>query len=541
MTQKIKNALYPYAAVFKLVSILWSRRHRYVHRLLRRTHHHSVTPWSNAQATLPLQKKAWGFEKVSPNTKLFQNPIPHFSVLLLPVIFFASCRLSKEYQRPALELPKQFSAVSFADTSSIADLPWKTFFTDATLQRLIDRGVTYNYDLLLATKRLDISKQRLAQSKLLQLPQAALQFTAQYNRPSNNSLNGISIKNFLGATHVENYTTLAFLSWEADIWGKIRGQKETVLAEYLQTAEAAKAVQTQVVAGIAQGYFNLLMLDKQLDITKKNLALSDSFLTATRLLKDAGMVNLLAVQQAESQKQSTALLVPQLEEDIAIQENALQVLTGQLPDSVSRASSLNDFVFPDSLSTGLPVAMVSRRPDVRSAEMALAAATAQIGVAQANMYPALNLTLGGGLEAFKASNWFSIPNSLFGLAAGTIAQPLFNRKELKTTFEIAKLQRDAAVIGFRQSVLRATSEVADALVQIDKLKEQQQLATAQVATLQQAVVNARLLFKSDLANYLEVITAQGNALQAELNLASIQRRQLGALVELYRSLGGGWK
>jgi outer membrane protein TolC len=253
------------------------------------------------------------------------------------------------------------------------------------------------------------------------------------------------------------------------------------------------------------------------------------------------MVNLLAVQQAESQKQSTALLVLQLEEDIAIQENALQVLTGQLPDSVSRASSLNDFVFPDSLSTGLPVAMVSRRPDVRSAEMALAAATAQIGVAQANMYPALNLTLGGGLEAFKASNWFSIPNSLFGLAAGTIAQPLFNRKELKTTFEIAKLQRDAAVIGFRQSVLRATSEVADALVQIDKLKEQQQLATAQVATLQQAVVNARLLFKSDLANYLEVITAQGNALQAELNLASIQRRQLGALVELYRSLGGGWK
>lgn len=167
--------------------------------------------------------------------------------------------------------------------------------------------------------------------------------------------------------------------------------------------------------------------------------------------------------------------------------------------------------------------------------------TAQIGVAQANMYPALNITLGGGLEAFKASNWFNIPNSLFGLASGSIVQPLFKRKELRTQFEITKLEREQAVIQFKQSVLQATGEVANALVQIDKLKEQQQIATARVDTLQRAVFNARLLFKSDLANYLEVITAQGNALQAELNLAAIQREQLSAMVELYRALGGGWK
>ena len=170
--------------------------------------------------------------------------------------------------------------------------------------------------------------------------------------------------------------------------------------------------------------------------------------------------------------------------------------------------------------------MVSRRPDVRSDEMALMAANAQVGVAQANMYPALNITAGGGLESFKASNWFSIPNSLFGLAAGAIAQPIFRRRELKTQFEIAKLQREEAVIQFRQSVLQATGEVADALVQADKLKQQQQIAIAQVDTLHRAVFNAQLLFRSDLANYLEVITAQGNALQAELNLASIQRQQL---------------
>ncbi len=185
--------------------------------------------------------------------------------------------------------------------------------------------------------------------------------------------------------------------------------------------------------------------------------------------------------------------------------------------------------------------MVSRRPDVRSDELALKVANAQVGIAQASMYPALNITAGGGLESFKSSNWFNIPGSLFGLAAGTIAQPIFKRRQLKTQFEIAKLEREQAVIKFRQSVLIATGEVANALVQADKLEQQNQIATGQVDTLRHAVINAQLLFKSDMANYLEVITAQGNALQAELDLASIQREQLAAMVELYRSLGGGWK
>ena len=270
--------------------------------------------------------------------------------------------------------------------------------------------------------------------------------------------------------------------------------------------------------------------------------MSDSFLIATRLLREAGEGTTLAVQQAASQKQSTALLIPQLEQSVALQENALQVLTGRLPGTFSHGASLDQMVvMPDSLPTGLPVSMVSRRPDVRSNEMALVAANAQVGITQANMYPALNITAGGGLESFKASNWFSIPNSLFGLVTGSIAEPVFKRRQLKTQFEIAKLEREQAVIRFRQSVLLATGEVADALVQAGKLKEQQQIAIAQVDTLKSAVFNSQLLFKSDMANYLEVITAQGNALQAELNLASIQRRQLGAVVELYRSLGGGWK
>ena len=177
----------------------------------------------------------------------------------------------------------------------------------------------------------------------------------------------------------------------------------------------------------------------------------------------------------------------------------------------------------------------------RSAELSLDIANAKVGVAKAGLYPALSITASGGLNSFKASNWFNIPGSLFGLAGGAIAQPIFRRRQLKTEYEVAKLEREQAVIKFRQSVLIATSEVANALVQADKLEQQHQIATGQVDTLRHAVTNAQLLFKSDLANYLEVITAQGNALQAELDLAAIRREQLAAMVELYRSLGGGWK
>ena len=457
------------------------------------------------------------------------------------ILSVSSCRVGKEYQRPAIELPTQFNSVAFADTNSIADIEWKSFFTHPELQALIDRGLKYNHDLLIAMNRIAIAQKRVEQSRTLQLPEINFQATGSISRPSDNSLNGISIKNFLGSSYVENYQAIFNISWEADIWGKLRNQKEATLATYLQTYEASKAVQTQLVASIAHGFYNLLMLDKQLEITKRNLVLNDSFVTATRLLKDAGITNALAVQQAESQRQSTALLVPQLEQNLAIQENALQILTGQLPGAITRNTLLNGLSIPANYSTGLPASMVSRRPDVRSNEMALIAANAQVGVAQANMYPALNISAGTGLESFKASNWFSIPNSLFGLAAGTIVQPVFKRKELKTQFEVAKLQREEAVIQFRQSVLRAVGEVSDALVLLDKLNQQQQIAVGQVDTLQHAILNARLLFKSDLANYLEVITAQASALQAELNLASIQRQQLSALVELYRSLGGGWK
>ena len=471
--------------------------------------------------------------------KLFRFRQIIVAFLLLNVV---ACRTGKNYQRPAVPLPASFSqtsAASPADTNSIADITWRNYFTDPVLRQLIDSGIKRNYDLLYALKNITIAQSQVKQSNWLWVPQVNAGVSAYYYRNSDNGPAGIN--NGAINNHSYDYLASVNMNWEIDIWGKISRQQESAMANYLQTYEAAKAVQTRLVADIAQGYFSLLMLDQQLYETKKTLALTIDFVKLTRLLYDAGEVTYLAIQQAESQRLNTATLIPLIEQNIIIQENGLQLLTGNLPGVVSRDILLTDVHFNEEMSTGLPVAILNRRPDVRASELALVKANAQVGVSQANMYPALTITAGTGFESLKSSNWFNVPGSLFGLAGASLIQPLLNGRRLKTQYEIAKQQREQAVIQFRQSVLTAGTEVSNALVQVDKLREQEILAKQRTDTLSAAVDNAQLLFKNDMANYLEVITAQQTALDAQLSLAFIQRAELNAHVELYRSLGGGWK
>jgi multidrug efflux system outer membrane protein len=464
-----------------------------------------------------------------------------FAFMLL--LALSACKVSKDIETPKPALPVAFrDAAQTGDTTSIADIQWKNFFTEPTLQKLIDSAIANNYDMQIALKNIESSELLFKQVKWNYTPQVNLNVTANTSRPSDNSLNGLSLSQFnVGTKHIEDYSANLGLSWEADIWGKIRNQSKTALAQYLQTTEAKKAIQTNIVAGVSQGYYNLLMLDAQLNIAQKNVKLNDSTLRIIRLQFDAGQVTSLAVQQAEAQRLAAAQLVPQFEQNISIQENALRILTGSLPDRIERSNTLDNIQVADNLPSGLPSAIVSRRPDVKTAELALNIANAQVGIAKANMYPTLTITASGGVNSFKSSNWFNIPASLFGTVAGGITQPLFNRKRLKTQYEVAKVDREKTVLQFRQSVLNAVGEVSDALVTIQKLKEQQLVAANRVTTLQQATGNANLLFRNGMATYLEVITAQGNVLQSELELASIKRAQLSAVSNLYRSLGGGWR
>jgi outer membrane protein, multidrug efflux system len=497
--------------------------------------------------------------------------IRHLSLLLV-VSVIAACNVTKDNVRSEAELPATFrndpngnargntnneASVSYtgeqvkykeaarSDSSltsnSIANLSWKNFFQDPTLQRLIDTAIAKNYDMQLAMRNIETAQLLLKQTRWGYAPDIALQVAAGSNRVSDNSLNGLSAGQFLGTKHIEDFNANVSLSWEADIWGKVKNRKSAAWSAYLQSEEVRKVVQTNLVASISQAYYNLLMLDAQLSIAQKNIRLSDSTLRIIRLQYDAGQVTALAVQQAEAQQNVASALVPQIEKDIVLQENALKVLSAELPGVVERQSLLADASLPDSLSAGVPSELVSRRPDVKRQELALQVANAQVGITRANMYPALRITASGGVNSFKASNWFNIPASLFGAVAGSVVQPLLQKKQLKTDYEIAKVQREQSVIEFRQSVLSAVGEVSDALVKIEKLQTEQAIVRNRVVLLQSATNNARQLFSSGMANYLEVITAQSNVLQSELELAALTRQNLAAKVELYRSLGGGWQ
>jgi outer membrane protein, multidrug efflux system len=470
---------------------------------------------------------------------MLRRNITIYSCLVL-ITLIAACRMGKDYQRPDVSVPAQFANTAPSD-SSVADMEWKKFFSDPTLQSLIAHALQNSFDIQLAMKRVEEARAYAKQAKVNWAPAITANVTASSTFPSENSVSGLSVKNFIGKDHIEDYSLNAGLSWEIDVWGKLRRQREAAGAQLQQSYESSRAVQTALVADIATSFYNLMMLDAQLAIARRNVGLGDTIVQITKLQKQAGLVTELAIQQAEAQRQTAAILIPALEQQIAIQENTIHILSGDLPGTITRNTQLNNYKVWDHLPTGIPAAMVSRRPDVRANEMALVAANARIGVAEANMYPTLSITASGGLNAFKASEWFSMPASLFATGAAGLAQPIFQRRALKTQLEVSKVQRDEAAITFRQSAITAIGEVTNALVKLDKLKAQNEIGNSQVTTLQGAIRNANLLFKSGMATYLEVITAQSSLLQAELNLSSIERDQLNAMVELYRSLGGGWK
>lgn len=454
-------------------------------------------------------------------------------------VLFASCKVGKDYKRPALALPDQFRNAAAADSTSMAVLPAKDFFKDEALLALIDSARLKNYDLLIAFKSIEAANQTLKQAKVNFLPDLSAGIQVNNNRPSDNSLNGLSTSQFLGSSSVKDYNANINLSWEIDIWGRLRRLKGQAFAEYLESTEAAKAIRTQLTSGIATGYYNLLMLDAQLKIAKNTLALNDSTLRIIKLQWDAGQVTTLAVQQAEAQKQASELLVPQIEQGITVQENALSLLTGTLPGRISRTKDINEIQLQTDPAIGYPVALLQNRPDVKASEFALRAANEKAGVAQAGMYPVLNLTANGGLNSFKSSNWFNIPGSLFGTIAGSLTQPIFNRRQLKTQYEVAKIEREKSVLIFRQTVLTAVTEVSDALIKTQKLKTQVSIGKNRVNTLRSAISNAALLYSSGMATYLEVIVAQNNLLQSELELADLRRQNLVAAADLYRAIGGG--
>lgn len=469
------------------------------------------------------------------------------SVLLLAIMtgftsFAQDSSLGEQAkQKPKVEVPENFRNGTATDTTNIADIKWKSFFEETDLVKLIDAALAKNNELQIAEKNIEIANFRFKQAKWGSVPQINAFANASSTRLSDNSLNGINISQSLGKKHVEDYSAGLNLSWEADIWGKIRNQKKAAQAVYMQTAEAKKALQTTIVANVSKGFYDLLMLDSQLEIAKKTLLLNENTLFAVNLQYEAGQVTLLAKQQTEAQRLIAAQLIPELEKNIQLQENALSVLSGTFPEAKERASKLEAIVIKDNLSVGIPSQLLSKRPDVKNAELAVKTANARVGITKASLYPSLTITAMSGVNSFELSNWFNIPASLFGSVAGGLTAPLLNSKKIRTQYNIAKTEQEQSVLQFKQTVLVAVGEVSDAMAKIDKQAQEFTLANQRVETLQKAVGNANLLFKSGMATYIEVNLAQGNLLQAELELAFIKKERLSSNVELYRALGGGWE
>lgn len=463
------------------------------------------------------------------------------------LISLTSCATVR-YKEPKAELPDHFRNDIQADVArdstanSIAKISYKEFFRDPVLLSLIEKGIANNNNLLIAVKQIEIASLSYNQSKWANIPTANLNIgNASINRPSENSMNGMMFGQMLGKRYIEDYSSAVSISWEADVWGKIKGRKEAVLASYLQTQEAAKAVQTRLVAQIAQGYYNLLMLDTQLDITHQNVELINKTLHMITKQQELGITTTLSVQQQENTRDQILATLPVIQQSITIQENALSILTGKLPGEIARTSKLANMETPAYQSVGIPSEMLSYRPDVKSSELAVRQAFSNVKVSKANMYPVLNITAQGGLNSFNFKNWFEIPGSLFGTAVGSLTMPLLNGKQLKTQYEQSKITMEQSELNFKQSVLNAVGEVSNALANIESADKQEVITEGLVKRSDKAVYTSTKLFQQDMATYLDIIIAQNNKLQAELSLANIKVQKLNSVVDLYRALGGGWQ
>lgn len=456
--------------------------------------------------------------------------------IALGSVLLASCKVGKDYERPSVETPKQFYNETASDTivNDLVQLGYAEFFKNEELTDLIKVALERNVDLQLAVKNIEQTRLLYTQSKMALLPELTMNVAANRTESSKNSYLAANDANRTNNDFNANLN----LSWELDIWGKIRREKEAALATLMQTEEVKRAIENRLVAEVATSYINLLMLDEQLKIAQEGIVLRENTYSLTKKMFEVGNETIIAMQQAEAQWLESKELIPQIEQEIALQESGLNLLLNNYPQAISRSVTLSDLNFITDLNTGVPVDFLSNRPDVQVAEYALKAANAKVGAAQGQMYPSIVISAQGGFNSFEASNWFNAPASLFGMVAGGLTQPLFNQKKLKTAYEMAVVEREKAGIEFKNKVIAGFTDVHNALVKIDKISQKEEVMKKRVDILNTSLTNTKFMFEMDKASYLEVVNAQGLALQSSLSFVELKRDYLASLVDLYRALGG---
>lgn len=459
-------------------------------------------------------------------------------VSLFAGVLLTSCVVGKKYSRTDLNAPEKYREAITVTGDTILH-PWKSYYKDPMLVGLIEKALVKNNEVLIAMKSMEQLDLTYKQAKLSLLPTLDFDAGASRSYQSKNSLNGSLSAQFTSKDYLDDYSANLRLSWEADIWGKAAMQKRDAKAGYFAQKENLSALKTRIIVQVAQSYYNLLGLDEQLKIAQKNIDLSNSTLGMMQMQYNSGLISSLALYQTEAQKKTAELLVPLAEANIAVQENALQILCGEYPDSITRSGNLDVAELNVVLPSGVPASLLSRRPDVKAAEYAVMSANAKTGLAKATMYPTLSLSPSIGINSFEFDTWFNFPGSVTKTIAANLVQPIFKKRQLRTAYEIAVLEQEKAVVQFKQSFITAVGEVSNAMSQLKNADKRMELATEKSVSLDKATNDANLLYKSGMATYLEVIVAQNSALQNDFDVVVIKLEKLNAAINLYRSLGGG--
>lgn len=461
--------------------------------------------------------------------------LKNISFLVVTALLVSGCAVGPNFMRPWVDTPDNFrNAPTSADPSSLADLPWWQVFRDDRLQNLIQQALANNHDL------------RIAVSRVEQARQLALQVRSQYF-PQVNYDGGIGTgKNALfgaiapnsGQTQDSAFIDLSVF-WEVDLWGRIRRLNEAARAQFLATEEARRGVTISLVSSVAQAYFELLELDLQLEIAKRNTESFADTLRIFSLRREQGVASKLETASAEALLTSTAANIPELERQIVLKENQINVLLGRNPAPVERTTGLLDETLPVEVPAGLPSTLLERRPDIRQAEENLRAATAQVGVAVANFFPRIGLTSLFGKASPELADFTSGTTNLWAVA-GNLTGPVFQGGALVAQYRQAKAVWEEARLRYEQTVLNALQEVSNALISRQKYQEVQAQQARSVKAYEEAVQVSLQRYIAGKASYYEVLQNQQNLFPAETVLAQTELNRLLAVVQLYKALGGGW-
>ena len=455
-------------------------------------------------------------------------------VLLLGLVFvLASCKVGPDYTRPDVPVADSFRmAAEQKDMQSLANVPWWELYRDEELQRLIRIALEGNKDLKRAVATVDEFAARVLVAKTDFAPQ----MNANISSPLFANTRNVQ---FPGFPSIFNHYIQGSLSWELDFWGRIRRSNEAALGDLLAREENRRAVILQIVAGVAQAYFELRQFDLQMEIARSTLQAWDESVKLAKARFREGYINKLDVDQFEAEQANAAARIAELKRNIVQKENEISVLLGRNPAKIARGRALTEQVMPPLVPAGLPSDLLQRRPDVVQAELQLAAATARIGQAKADRFPKISLTGILGIASPQLSHLVS-NDTFFGVAGYGVAAPLLNAQVLGFQQEASEAQTGQAVAQYEQTILTAFKEVEDALVAVTTAVEQVAAQEKQVKALQSALHLANLRYTGGIANYLDVLIAQRNRFDAELSLASTRRFHLVSVVQLYKALGGGW-